>query len=85
MPIEELPLTMQWQVMQFAETLHLVLVWALMLLVPLHIGAALKHHFWDRNDVLSGMLPDIPDWEPHREDSTHKPQAGPPPKGSGAG
>ena len=33
----------------------------LALLVPLHVGAALKHHFWDRHDVLEGMLPEIPD------------------------
>jgi cytochrome b561 len=27
------------------------------LLLILHIGAALKHHFWNRDDVLRRMLP----------------------------
>ena len=35
----------------------------LLVLIPAHVGAALKHHFWDRHDVLQGMLPQIPDWE----------------------
>lgn len=85
LPLEELPLAMQWQVMIFAESLHIVLVWALMLLVPLHVGAALKHHFWDRSDVLSGMLPEIPDWKPRRGAATRSETAPPPPKESGAG
>ena len=47
----------------------------LLVLVPLHVGAALKHHFWDHHDVLEGMLPDIPDAEEPRARSTHKRQA----------
>jgi len=26
-------------------------------LLVIHVGAALKHHFWDRDDVLTRMLP----------------------------
>jgi cytochrome b561 len=26
-------------------------------LLLIHVGAALKHHFWDRDDVLTRMLP----------------------------
>ena len=85
LPLEELPEAMRWQVMDFAEGLHLVLVWVLMLLVPIHVAAALKHHFWDRNDVLEGMLPEIPDWDDPREDPTRKPQARRIPKPSGPG
>ena len=61
LPFAGLDTALQWRIMDIAETTHLVLVWMLMLLVPLHIGAALKHHFWDRNDVLRGMVPEIPD------------------------
>lgn len=68
MPIDELPLRMQWQVLDLAETLHLWLVWLLMILTLAHVAAALKHHFWERDDVLSGMLPDVPDRaKPHQD------------------
>lgn len=59
--------------MEVAESAHLVLVWVLMLLIPVHVFAALKHHFWDRNDVLRGMLPQIPNWEDPRVDPNRKP------------
>lgn len=36
---------------------HEFLVFALALLLVLHIAAALKHHFLDRDDVLRRMLP----------------------------
>ena len=52
---------------------------ALALLVPMHVGAALKHHFWDRHDVLEGMLPEIPDGQGHPQGSQHAP----PPAASG--
>jgi cytochrome b561 len=42
---------------QTAEHLHVLLVWALVGLVALHVGAALKHHFIDRDDVLARMIP----------------------------
>lgn len=42
---------------QTAERLHFVLVWLMMALVTLHVGAALKHHFIDRDDVLARMIP----------------------------
>lgn len=42
---------------QTAETIHFYCVWALMALVSAHIGAALKHHFIDRDDVLARILP----------------------------
>jgi cytochrome b561 len=37
--------------------LHLALFIVLSLLLVVHIGAALRHHFVKRNDVLKGMLP----------------------------
>lgn len=38
--------------------LHFVLFVALSLLLTLHIGAALRHHFLKHDDVLARMLPD---------------------------
>ncbi|HNH24100.1 MAG TPA: cytochrome b/b6 domain-containing protein, partial [Accumulibacter sp.] len=39
------------------EEVHEWLANGLLLLVLAHIGAALKHHLFDRDDVLSRMLP----------------------------
>jgi len=49
--------TARAQLEHFAERAHFVLVWGLMGLVALHVGAALKHHFVDRDDVLARMIP----------------------------
>lgn len=39
------------------RTTHDTLSWLLFALALLHILAALKHHFWNRDDVLKRMLP----------------------------
>lgn len=36
---------------------HVWLAWTLLALVGLHVAAALKHHLFDRDDVLARMLP----------------------------
>ena len=36
---------------------HELLNWSMAALVVAHVGAALKHHFMDRDDVLTRMLP----------------------------
>ncbi len=44
----------------FADTLtdyHILVSWALLVMVTLHIGAALYHHYVRRDQVLSAMLP----------------------------
>lgn len=41
----------------YGSTVHLVLAWILVALVSIHILAALKHHFYDRDNVLLRMLP----------------------------
>jgi cytochrome b561 len=61
MPFYALSPEWQYRVLDWAESLHLVGVVGLALLIPLHVGAALKHHFWDRDDVVEGILPEIPD------------------------
>jgi len=61
MPFHALSPEWQFQVLGWAESLHMLGVIGLALLVPLHVGAALKHHFLDRDDVVEGMLPEIQD------------------------
>lgn len=61
MPFEQLSTGWQWAIMDWSEGLHIWLAWATIALIPLHVGAALKHHFWDRHDVLEAMLPHVPD------------------------
>jgi cytochrome b561 len=39
------------------EDVHEFLFNGLLVLAALHAAAALKHHFWDRDRVLNGMLP----------------------------
>jgi len=41
-----------------AEVVHLWLFWIVAGLLVMHIGAALKHHFVLRDEVLARMLPD---------------------------
>ena len=43
----------------FFKTLHHLLSDALFAIASLHILAALKHHFWNKDDVLARMLPDF--------------------------
>lgn len=40
-----------------AINVHSKLAWAMLILAALHAGAALKHQFVDRDDVLARMLP----------------------------
>ncbi len=41
----------------FAQNVHEYLFWFLLLLLLAHVGAALKHHVFDDDDVLRRMLP----------------------------
>ena len=41
----------------FAHAVHEYLFWLLLLLLVAHVGAALKHHWQDRDNVLLRMLP----------------------------
>lgn len=40
--------------------LHHLLAWTMLLLLLVHVGAALKHRFVDHDDVLRRMLPKLP-------------------------
>ena len=39
------------------QQVHMLLNFSMAALVVAHLGAALKHHFFDRDDVLAGMIP----------------------------
>jgi cytochrome b561 len=60
LPFQDLTEVRRWQIEAVSEWLHWGLVISLLLLIPLHVGAALKHQFIDRDDVLHGMLPVVP-------------------------
>jgi cytochrome b561 len=53
----DMDLVTRAQIEHIAETLHLTFVWLMMGLIAMHVGAALKHHFIDRDDVLARMIP----------------------------
>jgi len=40
-----------------AHAVHLYLFWLLLLVLVAHVGAALRHHMFDRDNVLRRMLP----------------------------
>ncbi|MEW5687142.1 MAG: cytochrome b [Pseudomonadota bacterium] len=60
LPLHELGNSRLWAIEAAAEWMHWGLVVTLLLLVPIHVGGALKHQFVDRDDVLHGMLPVLP-------------------------
>lgn len=45
------------------EDVHAWLAYGTLALLALHVGAALKHHFWNRDDVLHRMAPLVPNPE----------------------
>ncbi len=63
MPFYDLSPAWQYRVLELSENLHVAGVIGLALLLPLHIGAALKHHIWDRDDVVRGILPEIENYQ----------------------
>ncbi len=60
LPMQDLSNSQAWAVEAVAEWMHWGLVISLLLMIPLHVGGALKHHLIDRDDVLHGMLPVVP-------------------------
>ncbi len=73
MPFHELSPGWQRAILDFAEDVHVLGIVGLTLLVPAHVGAALKHHFWDRHDVVEGILPEVPDDRSHPAGKQHRP------------
>lgn len=63
-PFEILRFEQKSLILYWADASHHFLIWVLLIIIPAHAGAALKHHFWDRHDVLVGMLPVLPGDDP---------------------
>lgn len=61
MPFAGLEMTTRMALLDLAEDIHFYSIIVLLALLPAHVGAALAHHFWWRHDVLSAMLPRVPD------------------------
>ena len=84
-PLDGFDALTRYAILDVAEDVHTASVILLLLLIPAHVGAALKHHFWDRHDVLRGMLPEVPDWEDRRTETKHRQKAPGSPQESEAG
>ncbi len=59
LPMQDLTPPTLWAIEAAAEWMHWGLIIALLLLIPIHVIAALKHQFVDGDDVLHGMAPVI--------------------------
>lgn len=57
-PVPHLPVPQGEAQVEFWIEVHELLAKATIGLLVLHVGAALKHHFQDRDDVLTRMLPE---------------------------
>ena len=57
LPIGAVPLASQSEPIVIDKAVHHLGADSLLLLVVLHVAAALKHHFWDADNVLLRMLP----------------------------
>ncbi|MDZ4306569.1 cytochrome b [Allopontixanthobacter sp.] len=85
MPFQDLSPEWQFRVLEAAGDVHVACVILLALLIPAHAIAAIKHHFWDRDDVLKGMLPEVPDTHSHPAGPNYSRPGGPSPDASGGG
>jgi cytochrome b561 len=55
--VHDLPMTTRVQVADAANATHVTLTYIAYLLIALHVAAALKHHFIDKDGQLARMLP----------------------------
>lgn len=55
--LRDVDLVARASIEHYSEKAHFVFVWGITGLVVLHVAAALKHHFIDRDDVLARMIP----------------------------
>ena len=77
MPFQDLTPEWQYWLLHYAKKVHVVGIIMLSLLVTLHAAAAIKHHFWDRDDVFEGILPEVPDARSHPSGARYTPRAAP--------
>jgi cytochrome b561 len=59
LPLASLAPPVRWAIEARAEQIHFAFIVAILVLIPLHVGATLKHEIVDRDDVLRGMLPGL--------------------------
>lgn len=52
-----LPINKNKELGDFMLQAHITIAWILIVLILLHVAGALKHHFFNRDDVLTRMLP----------------------------
>ncbi len=52
-----LPIATSKETSGAASEVHEILAWLAIGLIALHVAGALKHHFFDRDDVLARMIP----------------------------
>lgn len=60
LPLQDLSNSRLWALEAVAEWAHWGLIVTLLLLIPIHVGGALKHQLVDQDDVMHGMLPVLP-------------------------
>ncbi|HVZ99221.1 MAG TPA: YceI family protein [Caulobacterales bacterium] len=53
------PDAMRSALAQTTMSMHSAMAWILIVLAALHVAAALKHHFYDRDEVLTHMIPGL--------------------------
>jgi cytochrome b561 len=74
LPFDGLGFATQSALLHGANVVHEALALTLVAVIPLHVGAALLHHFWHRHDVLTAMLPVLEE-DPPPEARPRKPRA----------
>lgn len=60
LPFSGLPPERLYAIEAWAEQVHFALILTILILIPLHVGAALKHEIIDQDDVFEGMVPGAP-------------------------
>ncbi|MGI4817918.1 MAG: cytochrome b [Janthinobacterium lividum] len=66
LPMQSLSNSQLWTIEAMAEWMHWGLIVSLLVMIPIHAGAAIKHHLIDRDDVLHAMIPVVPLPSPKR-------------------
>ena len=59
LPFDQLSFDLHARLMRYAANIHQIFIWALMLAIPGHAGAAFLHYIVKRDKVLHSMLPDF--------------------------
>jgi cytochrome b561 len=77
LPLADLSPDYRRATMHWAVRLHGFFVWTLIVLILLHVAGALKHHFFDRDDVLAAMVPFL---QPPEQRPEAEPHSGPVPR-----